>query len=465
MAVGVRLPEVFLEGILSAFKASESVGGVMLSYHRETAPQYVIDAPPGVYEVTRGHTGTSIRKYIELSVAKAREKGVIVEVEADHVSITVSSAEAVKRITGGTGRRVLSDDEVARALRYIEDEIREAAETGSVNFFTLDTCELVDYSVERLSDEEVSTLFRDRYGGTGILERYRGIDFTVHGARVKFDEADTKRLALKLARSIEVLSRMYRILHEYVSWKFGIEVAFDETPSVTDPKELFFLLNELKERGLNADFVAPNVGFQKREDYRGDLEELYKRVRALAEVAGFFGTLLSFHSGSGSSPHSLKGEGVHETIRRATGGLFKYKISGVYYELLMHIMSKHQSPRARKLYEEIYAEVLEFIERQVRERGELYDETLLRMLEEYREVYQQKNRTAVEAPLFRHYSFVALNLRRNHRRHLRESIVELYEEDKSFRYDVDREVFSLTARFLESLSFKGNARAFTPTSS
>ncbi|RLE96617.1 MAG: hypothetical protein DRJ96_06095, partial [Thermoprotei archaeon] len=99
-AVGIRIPEVLLEGILEAYKLRNTAGGLMLSYGRETAPEWVIDAPPGEYEITMGHTGTSIRRYLTLGAEAARRKGVIVEMEADHLTITTSSARAVKRISG-----------------------------------------------------------------------------------------------------------------------------------------------------------------------------------------------------------------------------------------------------------------------------------------------------------------------------------------------------------------------------
>lgn len=456
LAVGVRLPEVFLEGILTGFKIKNSVGGVMLSYHRETAPEYVIKAPPGVYEIARGHTGTSIRGYIESSVAKAREKGVVIEVEADHVSVSVSS-EAVKRISGSTVQRRLSDKEVEAALKYIEEEVEEATSTRSINFYTIDTCDLIDYSVDALPVDDVDRAFKEVYGSPSLVEHYENIDVEMNGVRVRFDRERVKRLYLKFMRSLEVTEKIYEIIKEYTPWNFGVEVAFDETPSVTDPLELFFVLDRLRRMGITVDFIAPNVGFHKREDYLGDLESLYSRVKTYTLVSGIFGTLLSFHSGSGSSPYSMKGRGVHDTIRRATDGMFKYKVSGVYFELLMVLMSRHPSPRARRLYDEIYSAVTEFLEEQVRERGELYDQVLERRLEEHKKLFSSKGERVAEAPLFRYYSFLALNLRLDGRRVFRDAIIELYREDAEFRRDVDKEISTLTVKLLDSLGFSDNA--------
>ncbi|QOJ78307.1 hypothetical protein IG193_05950 [Infirmifilum lucidum] len=457
LSVGVRIPEIFLEGILEGFKQEESIGGVMLSYHRETAPEYVINAPPGTYEITRGHTGTSIRKYIELSVARAREKGVAIEVEADHVSVTVSSTEAVRRIVGGGPQRTLSSDDLSKALQYIRDEIREAAETRSINFFTIDTCDLIDYGADELSDEEVDTLFRDYIGDSSIVGRYTSVDVDLEGFRLKFSELDAKRVALKLYRSIEAVERVYRIIKEEVPWEFGVEIAFDETPKTTDPRELFFVLQEVTSRGIPVDFIAPNVGFKKREDYEGDLEGLYSRVKTYSKISSLFGILLSFHSGSGSSPFSMKGPGVHNAIREATEGLFKYKVSGVYFELLVHLMSAHSSPRVRRFFEEMYEDILSFLERQVQSRGELYDRTLESLYEEHLRLSQSRGKRLVDTPLFRHYSFIALSLRRDGRRYIRDGIIELYQEEPEFRVTVDRELSRLTSQLIKSLGFSGNA--------
>lgn len=457
LSVGVRLPEVFLEGILTGFKLRNSAGGVMLSFHRETAPEKVINAPSGIYEITRGHTGTSIKRYIELSVLKAKEKGVVVEVEADHVSVSVSS-EAVKRISGGGTHRVLSDFEVESALKYIEEEVLEATTTGNINFYTIDTCDLIDHSVDTLSKDEIETRFKDMFGSSDVATRYTNIDVTIGGLTLKFSEEDVKRLSLKLLKSIEVAEKIYHVIKNLTPWRFGVEIAFDETPSVTKPEELFFVLNELKNRGIPVDFIAPNVGFLKREDYTGSLNLLYNSVKLLAEIATRFNTYLSFHSGSGSNPYSMKGTGVHETIRRATNGFFKYKVSGVYYELLMHIMSRYPSPRVQRLFEEVYDSIIEFLEKQVQEKGELYDKVLEGRLEEYRQRASTGRYRNVEAAVFRYYSFLALNLRRDGQRYFRESIVQLYQENEDFRKKVDKELSSFTVALIDSLGFNDNIR-------
>ncbi|RLE83786.1 MAG: hypothetical protein DRJ41_04305, partial [Thermoprotei archaeon] len=203
-AIGIRIPEVFLEGILSAFKRANTAGGLMLSFGRETAPEYVINSPPGKYEITMGHTGTSIRQYLTLGAEKAKEEGVLVEMEADHLTVTTSSARAVKRISGIKEVIEVKEEDVKKAFEYIKSEVEEAVSTGYVNFFTLDTCELMDYSVDKASEEEVERRFYETYGrkGDNILDRYTNRRYVFIGSsgrsfRISMPKTRVMRLALK----------------------------------------------------------------------------------------------------------------------------------------------------------------------------------------------------------------------------------------------------------------------------
>lgn len=461
-ALGVRIPEVLLEGIFRALARTATAAGIMLSYHRETAPEYVINAPPGVYEVTRGHTGTSIRRYLLAAAEKARKQGVIIETEADHLAAITTSVGAVMRISGA-GSFQAPTFSLEEALRYVEDEVKEAADTRLINFFTLDACDYIDYGADKLDFREVESVFEQAYDNPGeIIKRYTShpFRFITEDGRVvelRFRREDVVRIAVKLHKPLEVIEKMCSVVKRYVTWPVGFEIAFDETPHATRADELLFLLNELRLRGIQPDFVAPNVGFEKRADYTGSVQDLESRVAVLASVAKAFGSLLSFHSGSGSSPWSGKGQGVYGALLRATGRKLKYKISGVYMELVLHILSRQpQGSPARKLYEEIYQAVVDYLEEEVKARGALYSEALERQLKSYYARMQVGEKYPVDAEIFRHYSFLAFNLREGGRRIYRERLVELYQEDEHLRRIIDREVAELTTRLIEGLEFSGN---------
>ncbi len=468
-AVGIRIPEVFLEGILSAFKEKRVAGTLMLSFVRETAPEDVINAPPGVYEVSRGHTGTSIRKYLTMGAEAARAKGVLVEMEADHITITTSPTRAVKRISGAGFAEPLTEEEYKEAMEYVKREVDEAVSTGYVNFFTVDGCELIEYKYESMSPADLNREFDEVFGEEGkrILERYVGKTFKFITARgryfyVKFDEERVMRLALKYRRSIGGLRELVGYIRSRMGdADFGLEVAFDETPSITRYDEFVFYLNELKVAGIEPDFVAPNVGFEKRVDYTGDLSVLGTRVEALAAIARAYGALLSFHSGSGSSPYGGKGKGVYETLLGATGAALKYKVSGVYFELLMDVLYKHpKDSRQFRLFTEIYDSVYRFIKEELEKDGPLASPALRRQVKEYE---RNGRRYDPRAQWFRYYSFLALNLRDKHgRRPFREALVEMYEGDTDFKATVDREVKALTLRLIDGLKFEGNISNTVP---
>lgn len=208
---------------------------------------------------------------------------------------------------------------------------------------------------------------------------------------------------------------------------------------------------------INVDFIAPNIGFKKRRDYEGDLRELHDRVERLSAIARSFGCLLSFHSGSGSRPFTGKGKGVYECLLEATNGDLKYKVSGVYMELLFKIMESYsQGTKPKKLYENIYRNVYEYLKKCIEENRELASPLLEKMIREYENKGKPLNS---EEPLFKYFSFIALNLRDNEgKRYLRDSIVNLYESNEEFRKKVDNEVERLTLHMIDGLKFKDNIK-------
>ena len=171
-AIRVRMPEVFVGGILSAFEKRRTAGGLMLSCTREAAPKYVIDSSPGTYLPTLGHTGLSISDYMVKSSRMARRRGVAVEIEADHL-IVGSHFHAVQRLFGGAKENELTREEVESSLRFVFDAIDEAIDTGLVNSFTVDTTSLVDLRPEKHSKDQLTSKFNSEFpDGKTMLEEY-----------------------------------------------------------------------------------------------------------------------------------------------------------------------------------------------------------------------------------------------------------------------------------------------------
>ncbi len=463
-AIGVRMPKIFLEGILNAFKERNTVGGLMLSYGRETAPQYVIDSPPGAYDITLGHTGVSIKEYITESVAAAREKNVVVEIEADHLIIG-SSLQAVQRLYEVREGSALDRRIIESSMEYNRKAIDEAVGTGCVNAFTVDATSLIDYSIMEYPQEKVYELFEERVKeGKELLKRYANKKFLfswINGRiyKVSFTEVEVMRAALAFYKNLEVTGQLYSYIEDKMGGQpFGFEIALDEIPVYTG-KELAIYLDMWKSMGKHVDFIAPYVGFRKREDYTGSLEELESRLSFLAAVANGYGCMLSLHSGSGLTPYTGKGEGVYDCILKATGGRVKYKISGIYVELLLELLANSREDRHRKVFEKVFDDVRTYIEEQIKLNTPFASEGLK---EKYR-LYLENLRAGLckerdsRADFFRHYSFIALNLR-DHlgKRYLKEMLENLYQRDKEFRLQVDREVKALTLRLIDGLNFSNN---------
>ncbi len=461
-ALGVRIPEIFLPGMLSALDKHNCAAALMLSFGRETAPEAIVQAPPGRYEITLGHTGTSIRKYLIHGSRAARNAGIPVEMEADHLIITESSAMAVKRIEGVKTPRLVGPAALEKSIRYNIQAMDEAIYTGVVRSFTTDTSDLFDEDAEKLKGGKLTKAFKSAYSKEEqdrILKTYVG-RFRFKGAdgnpvRIEISKARAMAACLKFKKSIEINARIYEEIKKRMKHPFAFEISMDETENPTPAAQLYTYLAEWKHLGHDCEFVAPNVGFRKREDYNDNLTTLRNRVRSMHAIAANFGALLSFHSGSGSSPYSGKGQDVYPILLECTGKKLKYKISGIYFELLMEILAGHKKGTdARILYELIHKEVMDYLREQIENQGPLDSRILRKQVSVYDSAKQQFD---PRADAFRYHSFLALNFRdQKGRRYFRDRLIRLYNEDFKLKKQLDQEIEGLTSRLIEGLEFQNN---------
>jgi len=471
LATGVRLPDISIPPVLKALRDNQAYGTLMLSYHRETGPEDLIKSPSE--SPLRGHTGTSITEYITKSREYSDTYGVLIQIEADHVSLTPSVERAIKRIAGGGFEYGLTEAEAEESLRYIEREFEEVTRVGGVDFVTIDTCEAIELGVDKLGEEELRGLYEERldHDVRKRLERkYLGrvFKFVIDGRKtvyVKFSLNDLMRVSLKYLRSIEYVRKVLDLITDYIRNPFGVEIALDEVPEITPIKDLVFYISELNEEGIYPDFIAPNIGFRKREDFTNNLDELRERLELIDEVLKAFGSLISFHSGSGTHPYSDKGFKVWETIREVTGGAIKYKVSGVYVQLLLEVMSKFpKGSNPRRLYEEIYSIVVENARKYVESRKGLYSPELEKMLREYEAASAGRPENAFDprTDLFRHYFFLFQSVKDSKGvRYLRNKVLEMYEEDSDLRSSYEREAYEFTSRMLKKLGLAGKSLQYT----
>lgn len=461
-ALGIRIPEIFLPGIINSLQKHKCAAGLMLSFGRETAPESIIQAPPGRYEITLGHTGTSIRRYLISGARNARSAGIPVEMEADHLIVSASSAQAVKRIEGIKTPVLVGPAAVEHSMRYNIAAIEEAVATGAVRAFTVDTSDLFDWEAERYTESKLARAYREAFSEDDrarIVKAYMGKRRFKGGdgkpVRIEVTRERAKIVALKFKRSLDVTERLYQEINSRMKHPFAFEISLDEAPKATTPADVLIYLGEWKHRGLPCDYVAPNLGFAKREDFSGNIDTLRNMSRAMHAVAQNYGALLSFHSGSGSTPFSGKGKKAYETILETTGKRLKYKISGVYFELLIEILAGHKKGTdARILYELIHAEVMDYLREQLENDGPLSSKKLARQMEAYG---ASKQECDPRADAFRYHSFLCLNFRdQKGRRYYRERLIRLYAEDLKLRKQVDQEMEYLTSRLIEGLQFANN---------
>ncbi len=143
-------------------------------------------------------------------------------------------------------------------------------------------------------------------------------------------------LSARYDKAIEIGVEMYNHIKSLKDGEaFDFEFSLDEGPEITEPAELRYVLDQLTKKGVNFAFIAPNVGFEKRIDYRkpGGMPALEAIVKEMSQIAAEYGALLDFHSGSDKS--SL----TYQTISKAANGNIKLKVSGKLQLILSEVMA------------------------------------------------------------------------------------------------------------------------------
>ncbi|MCD4786335.1 MAG: tagaturonate epimerase family protein [Candidatus Eremiobacteraeota bacterium] len=299
------------------------------SVYRELAPAGMIFSKhpadittlPGLGKLGVGHTGTSIEGLWLYGVVSAIEAGFKEDygADADHIP--------VKQGKEGLNKA----KELVDCARYF-------------TFYTLDTSARFYPEADTLPIEEIRSRFNRIIEKDELLNRYSGkfeIKSVVRNEcpELLFNREEIMRIALKFHDSIEAVVELDKYIREIKQGEeYDLEVSLDECPELTTEKEMFFILNELKRRGVIVTQAAPNVGFEKRVDYRlpDGLDGLRHRVSRLAAIAEHFGAILDFHSGSDKSAETYR------TISDATGGNIQLKVSGklqlIYGETIQDMM-------------------------------------------------------------------------------------------------------------------------------
>jgi len=234
------------------------------------------------------------------------------------------------------------------------------AEARDYTKFTVDTSHLFGFPARpgEADRERLHSTFAGRtFRVPNILPGQEGFSFA-------FEPEDVETLAAKYWTACRVHCELYHhIAGLRGSQPFDYELSLDETHSPTPPRELLFYLVTLHEvLGLPAGSVAsagPNLGFVKRESFRGDLQRLRRQVNACASILAHFGAMLSVHSADGAWASEGKGPGVDAILQEATGGQAELKVADVYQELLWDVLASSPHPNERALFLEAWQRCLE----------------------------------------------------------------------------------------------------------
>jgi tagaturonate epimerase len=168
------------------------------------------------------------------------------------------------------------------------------------NFFTID----VAHYIGKPADKSARADFIARHGRFLGKLKIPGIDEVF-----KIDQAFLASVADNYYAAIQEVKKIYNyIVSLKGKYKFIPEVSMDETHQVQSPVELFFILAELKEQGVDVQTIAPKFSglFAKGIDYIGDVSkfalEFEQDVAVIRYAIGVLGLpanlKLSVHSGS-----------------------------------------------------------------------------------------------------------------------------------------------------------------------
>jgi len=428
LGLGVRMLFT-LPVLLKALRQIRAISDFQLSAGREFSLSEVVTSPPGRYPEWLGHTGLDAATIYGTIAKECFKSGLpVYGTEIDHLIVTGRPEEAISRIRDHSSHPLAissptSETCLQESIKYNRKVIDEATGTGFVRGMTVDTSSLLAQELDDATKWTGSPL-RDEFERqfpeeerNALLGRYRpGEPFKFQArdcdeaVQLAFSDEDVMRLALKFKPSLAINKELFDYMSKAMKGKtFVFEPSLDEAPKLTTSKELLFYLAESKEMGMPASLVAPNVGFRKREDYDGDLNELRNRVRELSIIASSFGAILDFHSGSDKSPQ------VYRTVSAACHGKLKLKMSGVYQLLYFDTLASFpRRSKERQLFERIWHYTLSYA---VQKAGE-GDTTARRQVEQI----QRKIREAGERrrgyhpnpkdDFFRYYSFIAVAAKR-----------------------------------------------------
>jgi hypothetical protein len=182
---------------------------------------------------------------------------------------------------------------------------------------------------------------------TALLARYAGRVFDIEGLPLGFGEETLVRAALKYARAVVHVAKMYRHLVAVAGARVvELEVSVDETDTPTSPAEHVFVATELRRLGVTWTSLAPRlVGrFEKGVDYIGHAAAFEADWMVHAAIARVLGPYkLSLHSGSDKFS-------IYKAVATHTRGVVHVKTAGTSWLEALRTLAATD----RRLFRELY---------------------------------------------------------------------------------------------------------------
>jgi len=182
---------------------------------------------------------------------------------------------------------------------------------------------------------------------TALLARYAGRVFDIEGLPLGFSEETLVRAAIKYARAVVHVAKMYRHLVAVAGARVvELEVSVDETDTPTSPAEHVFVATELRRLGVTWTSLAPRlVGrFEKGVDYIGHAAAFEADWMVHAAIARVLGPYkLSLHSGSDKFS-------IYKAVATHTRGVVHVKTAGTSWLEALRTLAATD----RRLFRELY---------------------------------------------------------------------------------------------------------------
>lgn len=212
-------------------------------------------------------------------------------VKTDQMSVLNEAENAVKN-NNWEGNYYIDADHIGLS---IVDEFIDYS-----NFFTIDVAHFIGQKAEEVDKNEFVRRY-SKYVGT----------LQIPGIDTKFEvtEAFLEKIADNYLKAILEVKKIYtHIENKKGKGNFVPEVSMDECELAQAPLELFFILAEIKNQGVDVQTIAPKFTglFAKGVDYQGDIDNFAKEFEQDVAVTKFAvkelglpeNLKLSVHSGS-----------------------------------------------------------------------------------------------------------------------------------------------------------------------